>query len=102
MADIYFDMTNPFEKAVCERLNGYMNSGLDHDKALEMIGRDFPYMDTEVQDHCNSEAFAHYYITDDGNLAASMKRMLLNRTWLKKTLIRLPQKRSHIMSLLLP
>ena len=77
MADIYFDMTNPFEKAVCERLNGYMNSGLDHDKALEMIGRDFPYMDTEVQDHCNSEAFAHYYITDDGNLAASMKRMLL-------------------------
>ena len=77
MANIYFDMTDPFEKDVCERLNGYMRSGYDHDSALEMIGRDFPYMDTEVQDHCNSEAFAHYYITDDGNLAASMKRMLL-------------------------
>lgn len=77
MANIYFDMTDPFEKDVCERLNGYMSSGYDHDSALEMIGRDFPYMDTEVQDHCNSEAFSHYCITDDGKLAASMKRMLL-------------------------
>ena len=77
MANIYFDMTDPFEKDVCERLNGYMSSGYDHDSALEMIGRDFPYMDTDVQDHCNSEAFSHYCITDDGKLAASMKRMLL-------------------------
>ena len=44
---------------------------------LDMIGRDFPYMDSEVSDHCENTAFLHHHTGEDGNIAATFKRVAL-------------------------
>lgn len=71
-----FDLTNPFEKRVSERLDEYIKLGLPHDKVLNVIGRDFPYMDNEVSDHSEDTAFIYHYTGEDGNIAATFKRVL--------------------------
>lgn len=77
MAESFFDLNNPFEKKVSERLDKYLNQGLPHDMVLDMIGRDFPYMDSDVRDHCENTAFIHHYTGEDGNTAGTFKRVAL-------------------------
>lgn len=77
MPETFFNLNNPFEKQVSERLDEYLKQGLPHDKVLNMIGRDFPYMDNEVSDHCEDTAFIHHYTGEDGNTAATFKRVAL-------------------------
>lgn len=78
MAESFFDLNNPFEKKkVSERLDKYLNQGLPHDMVLDMIGRDFPYMDSDVRDHCENTAFIHHYTGEDGNIAGTFKRVAL-------------------------
>lgn len=48
MPETFFNLNNPFEKQVSERLDEYLKQGLPHDKVLNMIGRDFPYMDNVI------------------------------------------------------
>ena len=68
-----FDLNNAFEKQVCERMEEYMSHGTAHDQVLEMIGYDFPYMDSSVWDHCVVYAFLRCHTGADGNAAASIK-----------------------------
>lgn len=77
MAESFFDLNNPFERKVSERLDKYLNQGLPHDMVLDMIGRDFPYMDSDVRDHCENTAFIHHYTGEDGNTAGTFKRVAL-------------------------
>lgn len=77
MQNEFFNLNNPFEKAVSERLDEYLHRGLPHDVALDMIGRDFPCMDSEVREHCENTAFIHHYTGEDGNAAATLKRVAL-------------------------
>lgn len=77
MTESIFDLNNPFEKKVSERLDKYLNQGLPHDMVLDMIGRDFPYMDSDVRDHCENTAFIHHYTGEDGNTAGTFKRVAL-------------------------
>ena len=77
MPETFFNLNNPFEKQVSERLDEYLKCGLPHDKVLNMIGRDFPYMDSEVSEHCEDKAFIHHYTGEDGNTAATFKRVAL-------------------------
>ena len=48
MLEPLLNLNNPFEKQVSERLDDYLRRGLLHDMVLDIIGRDFPYMDAEV------------------------------------------------------
>ena len=77
MDGIFFNKAVPFEKEVSDRLEEYLASGLSHDTVLELIGRDFPYMDNRIQELCSSDTFVHYYTTTDGRIAAPIKRVLL-------------------------
>lgn len=73
----FFDLSNPFERQVSERLYEYLKLGLEHDTVLEMIGRDFPYMNAEVRDHCENAAFLYYYTGCDGNTVVFVKDVKL-------------------------
>ncbi len=73
----FFDLSNPFEREVSERLDKYLQLGLPHDTVLEMIGRDFPYMSAEVRDHCDNVAFLYYYTGCDGNAVVFVKDVKL-------------------------
>lgn len=77
MESEFFDLTNPFEREVCERLDQYLKTGLEHDTVLEMIGRDFPYMDANVRGHCEDAAFLYYYTGCDGNTVVFVKDVKL-------------------------
>lgn len=77
MADSFFDLNDPFEKQVSERLDEYLRQELPHDTALYMIGRDFPYMSMKVREHCEVTAYLHHYSGNDGMIAAAFKRMVL-------------------------
>lgn len=73
----FFDLSNPFERQVSERLDQYLKMGLEHDTVLEMIGRDFPYMDANVRGHCEDAAFLYYYTGCDGNTVVFVKDVKL-------------------------
>lgn len=77
MPNNYFNLNDPFEKQVSERLDEYLHRGLPHDVVLDMIGRDFPCMDSELRDHCENTVFIHHYTGEDGNNAATFKRVAL-------------------------
>lgn len=77
MPDIFFDHSNPFEKQVSERLTKYLHQGLPHDTVLDMIGRDFPYIDEKVRENCENVAYLHYHSGEDGNIIATFKRVAL-------------------------
>ena len=77
MPETLFNLNNPFEKRVGERLDEYLERGLPHDMVLDMIGRDFPYMDEEVRSRCENTAYIHYHSGPDGNVAATFKRVAL-------------------------
>lgn len=77
MADSFFDLNNPFEKQVSERLDEYLRQGLPHDTVLYMIGRDFPYMSMKVREHCEVTAYLHHYSGNDGMIASAFKHMVL-------------------------
>ena len=77
MPDIFFDHSNPFEKQVSERLTKYLHQGLPHDTVLDMIGRDFPYIDEKVRKICENVAYLHYHSGEDGNIIATFKRVAL-------------------------
>ena len=77
MTDSFFDLDNPFERTVNERLESYFRRGLPHDMVLDMIGRDFPYMDAAVREHCENTAYLHYFSGSDGNIAATFQRVAL-------------------------
>lgn len=77
MPETLFNLNNPFEKRVSERLDEYLERGLPHDMVLDMIGRDFPYMDEEVRSRCENTAYVHYHSGPDGNVAATFKRVAL-------------------------
>ena len=79
MENMYFDLNNPFEKQVSERLENYMTSGLSMDDTLDAICRDFPYMDNKVREHCENTAFIYYHSGQDGKPAGFLKNVhLLN------------------------
>lgn len=77
MPKTFFNLDNPFERKVSERLDEYLERGLPHDMVLDMIGRDFPYMDEEVRSRCENTAYVHYHSGPDGNVAATFKRVAL-------------------------
>ena len=77
MPKTFFNLDNPFERKVSERLDEYLRRGLPHDMVLDMIGRDFPYMDEEVRSRCENTAYVHYHSGPDGNVAATFKRVAL-------------------------
>ena len=77
MPETLFNLNNPFEKRVSERLDEYLKRGLPHDMVLDMIGRDFPCMDAEVRDHCEATAYLHYHSGQDGKIAGTFKRVAL-------------------------
>lgn len=77
MTDSFFDLNNPFEKQVSGRLDEYLRQGLPHDVVLQMIGRDFPYMSSEVREHCEITAYLHHYSGNDGMIAATFKHVAL-------------------------
>lgn len=77
MPETLFNLNNPFEKRVGERLDEYLRRGLPHDMVLDMIGRDFSYMDEEVRSRCENTAYVHYHSGPDGNVAATFKRVAL-------------------------
>ena len=79
MENMYFDLNNPFEKQVSERLENYMTSGLSMDDTLDAICRDFPFMDNKVREHCENTAFIYYHSGQDGKPAGFLKNVhLLN------------------------
>lgn len=77
MPKTFFNLDNPFERKVSERLDEYLERGLPHDMVLDMIGRDFPYMDEEVRSRCENTTYVHYHSGPDGNVAAAFKRVAL-------------------------
>lgn len=77
MPKTFFNLDNPFERKVSERLDEYLKRGLPHDMVLDMIGRDFPCMDAEVMDHCETTAYLHYHSGQDGKIAGTFKRVAL-------------------------
>ena len=79
MENMYFNLKNPFEKQVSERLEKYMESGLSMDETLEAICRDFPYMDNKLRENCENTAFIYYYSGKDGKTPGFLKHVhLLN------------------------
>lgn len=65
MPNNYFNLNDPFEKQVSERIDEYLHRGLPHDVVLDMIGRDFPCMDSEMRDHCENTVFIHHYTGEE-------------------------------------
>lgn len=75
MTDKFFNLENPIEKAVYERLKKYALSGKDYDTVIGMIGRDFPNLDSGLRDACHATAFRHYF-TDNGKKGVGMVKQV--------------------------
>ena len=81
----FFKLDNPVEKAVYERLKKYVLSGVNYDQAMDMIGRDFPFLDSSVLDACNTTAFVHYIAGQASKAACTIKHVnVLNSNSLSK------------------
>ncbi len=78
MENEFFNLSDPFEKAVSERLESYMNDGSDHDTVLKLIYRDFPNMDGELVNKCADAAYKRYFCGKEGtHTVASIKDVLV-------------------------
>ena len=78
MENEFFNLSDPFEKAVSERLESYMNDGSDHDTVLKLIYRDFPNMDGELVNKCADAAYKRYFCgKEDTHTVASIKDVLV-------------------------
>lgn len=77
MIDTYFNLEKPIEKAVYERIKMYALSGKDYDTVFEMIGRDFPNLDSSILDTCHTTAFLHYFAGDGEKAAGIVKQVNL-------------------------
>lgn len=78
MEEKTFDLSNPFEKAVYERLMSYIDDGSDHDTSLKLLGRDFPYMDSDLIQMCVDTAYKTYFNSKgNGNNIASIKSVVV-------------------------
>lgn len=77
MEETFFNLNNPFEKNVYERLKGYLEADIQHDKVLNMIGRDFPYMDTRIRELCENTVYLHFHSGEDGQIVARLKDAVL-------------------------
>lgn len=77
MEDNFFNLNDPFQNIVYERMQEYMRRGLGHDKVLMLIGNDFPYLENDLYDKCVNYAY-RYYVSGLGDKAiASFKHVAL-------------------------
>ena len=82
-----FDFNDPFERSVSERLQEYLQKGVDHDKVLQMIRRDFPCMDEKTRNHCEDLVYRHYFTNEEGKVTATLKHAeLMNSSSVDDTL----------------
>lgn len=71
-----FNMNDPLEKAVCNRLKQHVR-GNDCDYVLASLERDFPYMSDELRRKCHQAAFEHYHTNAKGKTFARLIWMTL-------------------------
>lgn len=77
MDEKLFDLCDPFQKKVNERLDDYFMSGRTHDEVLDMIARDFPYMSAELRECCEHKAYKHFFTGDGNRSVALFKRVVV-------------------------
>ena len=77
MNEILFNLDDPFQKKVNDRLDDYFMSGRTHDEVLDMIARDFPYMGAELRECCERKAYKHFFTGDGNRSVALFKRVVV-------------------------
>ncbi len=83
MDEILFNLNDPLEKKVNDRLEEYMKSGKPFDKVFDMIVRDFPYMSMELVERCEHKAYRHFFMGEDGRPVATVKHVAIMHNRLK-------------------
>ena len=64
-----FDLNDPLEKLVNNRLEEHMR-GNDADYVLALMGRDFPFMSSELKAKCERKVFEYYHTNAQGRTFA--------------------------------
>ena len=65
----------PLYKKIEDRARRYINKTTSQDAVLDMMGRDFPYLEEKLTHEYGEEAVIHYGITLDNHLIATLKKL---------------------------
>ena len=71
-----FNLNDPFEKLVYNRLEEHMR-GNDADYVLALMGRDFPFMSAELKTKCEKMVFEYYHTNAQGKTFAKLVWMTI-------------------------
>ena len=82
MIKTLFDLDRPVEKAVYNRLLEYFDMNVTHDEVLSKLGEDFPFLDSNLRDTCESAVFMHYEMLqgDQDGMIAEFKEMIFKHS----------------------
>ena len=74
-----FNLKDPFEKLVSDRLEEHM-IGNDYDNVLALMGRDFPFMSAELKAKCERRIFEYYRRNAQGKTFAKLVWMTIGHS----------------------
>ena len=77
MARKKFNLNDPEEKRIHDRLLTYFKSGKSYDAVINMVALDFPFMNGEVRDCCEHMIFEHFCTSAEGEVNAEVRKIYL-------------------------
>ena len=77
MMENFFNLGNPVEKKLYERLLKYLGMNMSADEILVRLGRDYPFIPDNLRDQCESAIFNYYEVSGEDEMTADFKMMNL-------------------------
>ena len=75
--ETFFNLENPVEKKLYERLRKYIDMNMSADEILVRIGRDYPFIPDNLRDQCKSAVFNYFEVSGEHEMTAEFKMMNL-------------------------
>jgi adenylate kinase family enzyme len=75
--ETFFNLENPVEKKLYERLIKYVDMNMSADEILVRLGRDYPFIPDNLRDQCESAVFNYFEVSGEHEMTAEFKMMNL-------------------------
>ena len=77
MMEKFFNLENPAEKKLYERMRKYIDMNMSADEILVRLGRDYPFIPDNLRDQCESAIFNYFEVSGENEMTAEFKMMNL-------------------------
>lgn len=77
MMEKFFNLENPLEKKLYERMRKYIDMNMSSDEILVRLGRDYPFIPDNLRDQCESAIFNYFEVSGEDEMTADFKMMNL-------------------------